>query len=91
MKKTYLDFTQIRVVRHLPKMVSRRNPGLEHRGLSHGAQYKTDGGADDSEDKRTEEELLTKIQGKIDKALETRATKDELAAIKASQIGRAHV
>ena len=41
-------------------------------------------GGGGGEDKRTEAELLEKIQSKIDTALATRATKDELKAIKDS-------
>lgn len=66
MKKTFLNKPQMS---HLDRFSDRRT----RMGF---ACYKTDG------DPRTEEELLTEIQKRIDKSLETRATKEELSAIK---------
>lgn len=59
-----------------PMYTSRRFPQTRFANVA----YKTDGGSEDDE-----EALLTKIQSKIDKALEGRATKAELEQIKQSQ------
>lgn len=83
MKKTYLDLSRTRVIRHAPCISSGRFKAL---GAAGGRAYKTEGGSPEgAEDNRKEEELLTKIQERIDKALEGRATKEELEQIRNSQ------
>lgn len=76
MTKAYLEFPA-RKTSYLPKFSSRRFGGenAHFRSMS----FKEDGGDDGEEAKRTE--LLNTIQKNIDKALETRATKDELKKI----------
>lgn len=71
-----------RHISYLLKMSTRRFPS----GF-HNRAYRSDGGKGgktetDEEDKRDELELLTAIDERITKALETRATKEELEAIR---------
>ena len=68
MKKSFLSFPK-----NAARYQSRRFPMTKFATVA----YKEDG-----DDKRTEAELLEKIQGKIDTALATRATKEELEAIR---------
>lgn len=78
MKRSFLKFPPQRIT-HLPLVMSRRFGGQA-------AHFRSMAGKTDGDDNRSEDELLVVIDQKITKALETRATKDELAAIKLSQI-----
>lgn len=78
MKKEILNFPKRRI-NYLPKFTSRRF-GKETSFAS--AAYKSDGGDDNEEEKQ---KLLDSIQKKINDALATRATKDELKAISDAQ------
>lgn len=76
MKRDFLNQNQMS---HLAKITTRRFPGVSRNAF---AAYRTDGGDPDT---RTEEELLEKIQERINTALETRATKEELQNLKDTQ------
>jgi hypothetical protein len=76
MKKTFLAMPKYAV-----RYTSRRFPSQPFASVA----YKEDGGAGDNDDKRTEEELLATIQQRIDTALQTRATKEELKRISDEQ------
>lgn len=78
MKKDFLKFPQKRIS-FLPKVESRRFPHLVYHGAT---SYKSDG--DDPDAKTKEAEFLKKIDDKIQAALATRATKDEIKAIQAT-------
>jgi hypothetical protein len=79
MTKAYLKIPQKRVS-YLPKISSRRFPAMN-------AAYKSDGGDPDPNDPdgSKRKELLDLFQSKIDTALATRATKEELKAISDEQ------
>lgn len=84
MNRNLCKSTSLQLVRrgHAPKIVSRRFQGSnDHRSAS----YLTDAPpapAGPDADKRSEEELLTAIDARIEKALASRATKEELQAIR---------
>ena len=80
MTKSYLAFPA-RKTSYLPKFNTRR---FRNQSFAMAA-YKSDGEGAAEEDKRTQEELLTKIQSAVEKSLETRASKEELVAIREAQ------
>lgn len=76
MKKTLIDFTKVqyRQKRYLPKSPKK---------WARAACYKSDGGEDDDDpDEDEKKELLKKINKIIDKKLEGRAAKEDIADIK---------
>ena len=82
MKKEYLKFHSRRVS-YLPKLFGKRLGMREFSSVS----YKSDGDKNAEEDTRTEEELLLKIEERMNKSLEGFATSEELLAIRESQKG----
>lgn len=84
MKKQYFKHFKMQKT-SLPKIQSRRVFGSSRDGSFMTAAYKTDAEIAAEGDKRTQEELLSAIQGKIDTALATRVSKEELKVIADAQ------
>jgi len=79
MKKTYFNPAAMHFVQHLPKIQSRRMPGTRL------AAYKSDASDNPSDDTATEEDLLKKIEQRVQAQLKDVASKEELEAIRNSQ------
>jgi hypothetical protein len=72
MKHSFLKFPH-KSVSYLPKMQTRRFPGLARSGSS---SYKSDGGKDDDDASEEQKQLLTKIRGLLKTEFETRGMQD---------------